>query len=297
MFAVDDTLIEHVGTALDVSGRAFAQRARRRAFPVNAHREVEIAWVEHGSVGYTVGSSTLEGGVATAFVVPAGVEHVTTFHPAMRARSLYLSASVVEGVSAALGMSLGQETLVLQDARRVVELAATVSREIAGTALGRELVIDALTEALVVEILRAVPGTEAVRAPCDPRVHRAVELIHARYAEALTLETLARASGMSRYHFTRTFGQEIGCSPYRYLMQVRIERAQQLLRTSRRSITEVALSVGFTDLGRFARAFKAQVGVLPSQLARRAARPEHEPRVEPQESRIRSVRDAARSAA
>jgi len=91
--------------------------------------------------------------------------------------------------------------------------------------------------------------------------------VHARYCEPLAIADLARAAAMSRYHFSRRFRAELGVSPYRFLQRVRIQRARELLRGQQRSVTHVALAIGFTDLARFAAAFRAQFGVLPSEVA------------------------------
>jgi AraC family transcriptional regulator len=72
---------------------------------------------------------------------------------------------------------------------------------------------------------------------------------------------------MSRYHFSRSFRAELGISPYQWLLQKRVEHAAALLRRRRVSVTEAAFEVGFSDLSRFARAFRDQFGCPPSAFA------------------------------
>ncbi len=93
--------------------------------------------------------------------------------------------------------------------------------------------------------------------------------MESRYAEPLGVDDLSRIAGISRAHFSRRFREALGLSPYQYLQRVRIDRARELLGRGH-GVTEAALSVGYRDLGRFAQAFRRQVGCAPSEL-----RPRH----------------------
>ena len=101
----------------------------------------------------------------------------------------------------------------------------------------------------------------------DPRIRAAVERIERDYAQPLTVADLARAASMSRYHFSRRFRAATGHSPYRYLIRYRVERGADRIAQGR-SVTEAAFEVGFGDLGRFASAFRARFGTLPSRFRR-----------------------------
>ncbi len=99
-------------------------------------------------------------------------------------------------------------------------------------------------------------------------VRRAAALIHTHYADPLTREQLAAQVGVSADHLTASFRQEMGITPIAYLNRYRISRARDLLMTSSRSITEVALSVGFGDLANFSRTFHREVGLSPNAYRR-----------------------------
>jgi AraC-like DNA-binding protein len=95
-------------------------------------------------------------------------------------------------------------------------------------------------------------------------LRRARDLADRRYREPLDLATLAREAGVSKYHFLRCFAATYGRTPGAYLTERRIERAQDLLRATNLTVTEVCLLVGYTSLGSFSSTFRRLVGVSPS---------------------------------
>ena len=107
--------------------------------------------------------------------------------------------------------------------------------------------------------------------PLLVHVRRAHDLIDRHYAEPLNLADLADAAGVSKFHFLRCFRAAYGQTPVRYLYERRIERAQDLLRATNLTVTEVCLLVGFSSLGTFSAKFHERVGVSPSTYQARFA--------------------------
>jgi AraC-like DNA-binding protein len=112
-----------------------------------------------------------------------------------------------------------------------------------------------------------------VRVPGDVLVHlrRARDHADRHYTEPLDLETLAAVAGMSKYHFQRLFTATYGRSPAAHLSQRRVERAQDLLRATNLTVTEVCHAVGFSSLGSFSTRFRGLVGESPSEFQKRYA--------------------------
>ena len=98
-----------------------------------------------------------------------------------------------------------------------------------------------------------------------------VLLRHARdqmdreYARPLDVAALARTALMSSGHFSRSFREAYGETPYSYLMTRRIERAMTLLRRGDLSVTDVCFEVGCSSLGTFSTRFTELVGMSPSE--------------------------------
>lgn len=101
-----------------------------------------------------------------------------------------------------------------------------------------------------------------------PHLRRARDVADRDFAEALDLEALATAAGVSKYHFLRCFAATYGETPMQYVSRRRIERATDLLRATNLTVTEVSLLVGYSSLGSFSQRFTELVGISPSEYQR-----------------------------
>lgn len=84
------------------------------------------------------------------------------------------------------------------------------------------------------------------------------------YDTPITIEQLSREVGFSPYYFIRRFRRAYRQTPHQYLIQLRIAKAKELLRTTDLSITEICVSVGFESLGSFSTLFSKAAGISPS---------------------------------
>jgi two-component system response regulator YesN len=106
----------------------------------------------------------------------------------------------------------------------------------------------------------------------ETAIEKVAVLIQRRYWEHLTLPGLAREVGVSKYRLSRRFHEVMGVTLRGYLLWARLEKAKDLLATTREQITEVALAVGYGDLPRFDKLFKRYTGVTPSAYRDRTGR-------------------------
>jgi AraC family transcriptional regulator len=100
---------------------------------------------------------------------------------------------------------------------------------------------------------------------------RAKEAMDADLDKEITIARLAHDCRLSASQFGRAFRQSTGCTPHRWRLQRRVERAQVLLLTSDKTLAEIASSCGFFDPSHLTRAFSQTVGTSPG-LWRRARR-------------------------
>lgn len=102
-------------------------------------------------------------------------------------------------------------------------------------------------------------------------LRRARDHADRHYDQPLTLAQLAAVAALSPFHFQRLFTVTYGVSPAAHLSRRRVERAQDLLRTTNLTVTEVCHLVGFSSLGSFSSRFRELVGETPSAYQRRWA--------------------------
>lgn len=102
----------------------------------------------------------------------------------------------------------------------------------------------------------------------DPRVGKALALLHADPARDWKVESLALEVGLSRTALNERFVSLIGDSPIQYLISWRMNLAAQRLSTSSDSVTRIAEQVGYESEAAFNRAFKREFGSPPATWRR-----------------------------
>ena len=97
------------------------------------------------------------------------------------------------------------------------------------------------------------------------RIYQARDILLNRLENPPSISELTRQVGISDFTLRRGFQEIFGTTVIGYLTQKRLEQAELLLRGNRLSVAEVANSVGYTHLGYFAKVFKRQFGITPSE--------------------------------
>lgn len=140
---------------------------------------------------------------------------------------------------------------------------------------GSDVVVDRLTEILLVELIRMDFGrgrdTTFIRALSDEQVYRALALLHESPEASWTLEMLAARIGLSRAAFAKRFKQCVGRTMFAYLTLLRMQKAAKLLNTSDSKLIEIAASVGYESEAAFMKTFKRTIGMTPTQYRKREA--------------------------
>jgi AraC family transcriptional regulator len=138
------------------------------------------------------------------------------------------------------------------------------------------LYTESLTQALAVRMLwfdrtKRASNSRGTYGLPGPVLRRIIERMR-RFDEDLSLQSLANESGYSRVHFVRMFKAATGYSPHNYLLNLRLERARELLKNPFMSLIDIALDCGFSSHSHMSRLFHKFVGVTPSAY-RRSLRP------------------------
>lgn len=102
----------------------------------------------------------------------------------------------------------------------------------------------------------------------DKDIVAAVEFIQANYPYPITIDDMIQEIPISKYHFIRCFRRIMGVTPYSYLTNYRINMSKILLRSSDKSIADIAEACGFLDTSNFITQFKKHTGVRPTHYRR-----------------------------
>ncbi|OPA76946.1 hypothetical protein BVG16_17540 [Paenibacillus selenitireducens] len=103
-----------------------------------------------------------------------------------------------------------------------------------------------------------------VRTQAKPFLNWITSYFAFHISEPITIHDMAKRAGLSESRFTVLFKQYFGMTPHQYLLKLRIEHAEELLRDGQ-SIKKVSEYCGFTDVHHFAKTFKAMTGITPGR--------------------------------
>lgn len=147
-------------------------------------------------------------------------------------------------------------------------IARNYHAEMQQQGLGGKLYSESLGNLFMINLLRTYcqdrPQTQQVNGGLgDKRLQRVLAYIDAHLAENIGLKDMATVAGLGQHHFSTLFGQSMGISPYRYVVNRRIDRAKSQLRRNNFAISDIALSCGFADQSHLTKHFRKIVGTTP----------------------------------
>ncbi len=97
------------------------------------------------------------------------------------------------------------------------------------------------------------------------RAERVCEILRARLDAPPSLEELGCEVGVSQFHLSRIFSEEMQMTIPQFVRRIRMERAADLLRDGRHNVTEAAFAVGYSSLGHFSKSFCEVIGCCPTR--------------------------------
>ncbi|ODM27354.1 AraC family transcriptional regulator [Acetivibrio mesophilus] len=161
-------------------------------------------------------------------------------------------------------------TLKVSQKNDIIVLLNRILKEKENPDIGSELINYLLVMELFVLISRALKmeweNSIKNKSPkLKELIQASVNYINNNYERDISLKDIARYVFLSTSYFTRAFKEEMGISPINYLLQVRVERAKELLKDTDSRISDIALSVGFSNQQRFNDIFKKYVKLTPLQ--------------------------------
>jgi transcriptional regulator GlxA family with amidase domain len=150
-----------------------------------------------------------------------------------------------------------------------IDFSLTLIETLFGPALQADIM-----EILCVQHVRSATdrqhhATQVRFASLQPKLSEALQLMEANIEEPLATDDIARLVGISRRQLERQFKQYLGNMPSRYYLELRLQRAKQLLLDSHHSIVQVGLMCGFSSGSHFATAYGTLFGITPREERQR----------------------------
>ena len=157
----------------------------------------------------------------------------------------------------------------------ISHLLRSAIMEVRSPGLASAAMIESYALELTVRLLRAhsthAAGRAAAPLPMAPyRLRRAKDFIETHLSEDIGLETMATSAGLSSFHFARMFKKATGKSPYRYLTELRIAKACDMLIGSDQAIAEIATACGFSNQQQFTTTFRRITACTPARYREQA---------------------------
>jgi AraC family transcriptional regulator len=153
----------------------------------------------------------------------------------------------------------------------VQSIVTSLGDELKYPETAERLFLDSAAQMLVAQLLRKYCAFPLTAPDCRERLSSrklrlVLDYINAGLADRLTLDDIAASIHMSSFHFARMFKATTGHTPHTYVTRLRIERAQELLRTSGCSMPTIARKVGFASKSHFAGTFLRLTGISPHRF-------------------------------
>jgi AraC family transcriptional regulator len=205
--------------------------------------------------------------------VPAGHDYHEWHEPRVLTRLVYFYFDPAAMPSQSDGEPAPLRPRLFFEDAAVLDTAFKLKRLIESPGPDSSPYFEALGTVLALELVRVASGAPRIEAPAKGGLaawqqRAATDYIEQHLAEPISLATLARLVGLSPYYFCRAFMQSLGLPPRRYHNSRRIEHAKLLLARRAPSVTDVGLTLGYSETSSFTAAFHRTTGITPTAYRR-----------------------------
>lgn len=240
------------------------------------HEEHEIYYLVSGERNFTINDHVIKIGKGDLVMLPSGAMHRTTYFANNNHERIALMFD--DEIIAELYESFGKEYIMeafnslcihIPEGRRgyVEELLNRMISEFEGIDELSEHLIRAYMKELMLFILRCHKSGDQGKEidVVDEIIQNAAKYIYENSEKNIGLNEIAEMFGMSSSYFSKKFKAVTGFGFKEYLIGVRIKHASQMLITTDKSITEIAITCGFNDSNYFGDAFRRIKGLSPNK--------------------------------
>lgn len=231
------------------------------------HQTYEIYYMQCGSCNYIIDNYSYKVKQGDVVLIPGGAIHCTNYKGVSHTRQLincsyeYVPASIVERLS-----GIGHIYRNSKVKTQLEEIFSKIEYEYAHSDDLSEEMLKCYTSELLLLILRNKNEIEIVQDESN-LITNVLEYIQHNYMNEIKLSYVAKQFSVSQEHLSRLFKHETGFGFKNYLTNIRLQKAEDMLRNEPgRAVSEVAYACGFNDGNYFSYKFKKEFGVSPTEV-------------------------------
>ena len=249
---------------------------------VHSHNYCEIEIVLNGSADHFFEESNYPLSLGDTFVINKGVKHALSNAKELQFYNICFRTDILASFMDELMQLPGFRALFVPDKETLTasksrlrllgkeleyaeSLCADIMREYFEAQEGFKSAVIARLLLLVVHLSRCYTLEQDVFAANSDRISYVGAYIENHFTTDMSIDFLAEKAGMSTRTFSRAFRQQYQSAPLAYILQLRINRAENLLKHSEKNITDIAYACGFQDSSYFSRMFRKRTGLSPAE--------------------------------
>ena len=243
------------------------------------HNEFEFVYVETGPIDCLIGQERIRMNKGDGMFINSGIIHRFESSGEGRMPNILFSpvfiapkhSVIYEKYISPILLSGHRYIYFCQETkwqRAIIDIFQEIYKAAQTDQMMRELRIHTLVSSLWSELfLQLNDSLLTAEAGKDILLHSRLQLmlqyIHEQYSSKITLDDIADSASISKSEALRCFHAGIGSTPVNYLISYRLNRAKELLATTKNTVTDIAFSVGFDHIGYFIKTFKKAFGMTP----------------------------------
>lgn len=243
----------------------------------HTHEFLEVSIILEGEADYIIDGQAVRLGAGRVMLFNPGVVHSETQRENSWSHQLHIGISniMLAGLSRNFFPNKYPILELGEHHSQFLECAWRVVKEFNNHDHEFQLMGKALISEMLVLIIRGLSSDnddllEQKLSKVEKRrqnlVNQTIYYLENHYDQEVTLEQLAEVFYVSPTYLSKAFREIVGVSPINHLIQIRLQRAKELLMTTKLPIKEIARLVGYQDAYYFSKLFKKYHGVAPSQL-------------------------------
>ena len=129
--------------------------------------------------------------------------------------------------------------------------------------------VEHIFKLILIQVCRFYTETTAPRSIGLVKISSAIDYMEKNYSEEISIDFLAEKTKMASSSFRRIFKQTTGLAPTDFLIQLRIEKAAEMLLQKNVKVTDASLASGFWNSSYFTRKFKKIIGMTPMEYRKK----------------------------